>query len=323
MRLESTFKDLDQFVHCVAFSADGTRLFALRSGHQMLGWQIQSKKLVFDVHSLDATFAFTLTPDDRYLITAGSTWLGGSKTLGELKVWEAATGHLAKRWPAHGPRASCVAFNKLNNTFCTGGHDGILRVWAFPSCKEIQHLEHKPHFKKGIIDRVLFACQGKKLVYAYDVLLYTWDPKQREAVPLEKSKGCCFWPTVSRDGNIVAACMFRSTGGSARDGAPIPPLREYFWVRLWDAATGKILGDLECGQGLRSLAFHPDGRHLLSVEGKSTFRWWALERRQCLSTWHTPGYITTIAISPDGKRVATGDGEGTVRIWKLSVENAK
>jgi len=88
-------------------------------------------------------------------------------------------------------------------------------------------------------------------------------------------------------------------------------------VRLWDAATGKLLQTLEGHTWVvYSVAFSPDGRCLASGSWDKTVRLWDAktgEFRQTLEG-HTDE-VKSVAFSPDGTRIATGGRDKTVRLW--------
>ena len=90
-------------------------------------------------------------------------------------------------------------------------------------------------------------------------------------------------------------------------------------VRLWDAATGKQLGDPLRGHtdGVSSVAFSPDGARLVSGSRDGTVRLWDAATGKQLDDplrGHTER-VSRVAFSRDGARLVSGSWDGTVRLW--------
>jgi WD40 repeat protein len=96
-------------------------------------------------------------------------------------------------------------------------------------------------------------------------------------------------------------------------------------VVVWDLSSGmsrnKFLNPLlgYWGYGIRSLAFSPDNKVLVTGGDQGYISSWNLstgEELPRLQTQH--GLLFNIAFSPDGKRLASACGDGTVQIWNYS-----
>jgi WD40 repeat protein len=91
-------------------------------------------------------------------------------------------------------------------------------------------------------------------------------------------------------------------------------------VRLWDAATGKLLATLQGHTGaVYSITWSPDGKTLASGSGDRTVKLWDAATGKLLATLqgHT-GAVYSVAWSPDGKTLASGSDDRTVRLWDVA-----
>ena len=85
-------------------------------------------------------------------------------------------------------------------------------------------------------------------------------------------------------------------------------------MRLWDAATGRLLRTLEGhSDEVRALVYSPDGRTLASCGGELKLWDPATGALRRTLKWGVP--VNAAAFSPDGKTLATGSADHTARLW--------
>ena len=93
-------------------------------------------------------------------------------------------------------------------------------------------------------------------------------------------------------------------------------------MRLWDVTTRQQIGDPLNGHAnwVRSVAFSPDGRTLVSGSSDGTVRLWDVTTRQQIGdplNGHDD-VIRSVAFSPDGKTLVSGGADGTARLWDVT-----
>jgi WD40 repeat protein len=92
-------------------------------------------------------------------------------------------------------------------------------------------------------------------------------------------------------------------------------------ARIWDAASGKQIGELRGHEGgVNSAAFSRDGLRIVTASGDGTARIWDAATGQPIG--HPLGGYTlpvnTAVFSPDGKRIVTASANNTARVWDAS-----
>ncbi|MCA1600297.1 MAG: hypothetical protein LC776_01185, partial [Acidobacteria bacterium] len=88
-------------------------------------------------------------------------------------------------------------------------------------------------------------------------------------------------------------------------------------IRLWDVASGSLVGDLKGhGKGVTEVAFSRDGRLLASGGTDNTIRIWDLATKRELRTLtgHTSN-IESIDFSPDSRLLASAADDGGTFLW--------
>ena len=178
----------------------------------------------------------------------------GARLSGNLAVFDAATGRSIARHPsAHASPIAAIAFSGDGARLATADAEGTIKIWADLEkldSKSAALLTLKGH--QGAINTVGFSSDGKRLVTASaDKTARVWDLENAGAAirPLEGlSDDGSLVTRFSPDGQLIAAATGRS-------------------VRLWDAATGRLVRELSPGEKGRvsSVAFSPTDNRLLAV----------------------------------------------------------
>jgi len=73
-----------------------------------------------------------------------------------------------------------------------------------------------------------------------------------------------------------------------------------------------------------SVAYSPDGQHIISGSFDKTIRIWNAETGSAVGKpleGHT-GWVSSVAYSPDGQHIVSGSGDETIRIWNAGTGSA-
>src|SRR6266516_1858575 len=88
-------------------------------------------------------------------------------------------------------------------------------------------------------------------------------------------------------------------------------------ARLWDAASGKPIGESMKHEGMvNSTQFSPDGQRVVTASRDKTARLWdAASGKPIGEPMKHEGMVNSAQFSPDGQRVVTASADKTVRLW--------
>ncbi|BDM83557.1 WD40 repeat domain-containing protein [Acaryochloris marina] len=138
-----------------------------------------------------------------------------------------------------------------------------------------------------------------KFASVEDSLLHTVQANWEQMILLQKDWASSI--TISPDGQRIVS------GNSDRT------------IRLWDAKTGKPIGEPLTGHKdqVTSVAYSPDGQRIVSGSWDKTIRLWDAKTGKPIGeplTGHKD-QVTSVAYSPDGQRIVSGSWDKTIRLW--------
>ncbi|KAF9025005.1 WD40 repeat-like protein [Hymenopellis radicata] len=242
----------------LALSSDGTLACsaAVKYGDPqpvgVLIWDIISEKLLIEQYISEEVTCLLFSPDSTHIITGLCT--------GDLIIWNSRTGEQLETLKGHTESITSVAFFPYNFQLVSGSVDRSIRIWDMRNGENIKVLTGHT----GRVTSVAVSISGKQIVSgSIDGFVIIWDVKtgkhSKEIYIGQKAVG---WP-----GPLVAfspKIEYQIVIGLLTDNS----------IRVWDVMTDaeRVL----CGHTgqVRSVAFSPDGTHIVSGSDDMSVRVW-------------------------------------------------
>jgi WD40 repeat protein len=308
-RVRAALFTLYRNVTGLAFSRDGRRLYGS-------GWGLRGEVKVFDpareprVRGI-ATWLeqdAALTFDREGLRIVEASWLADGAVAsanpfdGTVLTERLLPVTNSRTWPrgdfAFSPDARRVAAPMR-------GDPSVVGVWDVA----LNHRVAALRGSRGPVSAVAFGPDGALVATAAyarpsdSPLVTLWDVASgRPTRSFTARPGWVRTVAFSGDGRRIAAGGSRGTGSVTG------------WITAWDAGTGAVLGHVDRGGSVQSVAFHPDGTHLAAADiGHKQLHLWDLATGT-VTSHPGPDAVSCVAFTPDGTRLAALGYDGNVHL---------
>ena len=300
----------DPGVQSAAFSPDGKYIVAIGcetlaevvcgKGMITVREALSGKEIALMDHNGVVTAVFS--PDSKQILSGGYDQTA--------RVWEASTGQEIARLP-HDGNVIAVAFSPDGKYVASGDNTGTVVVWDAKDGKEVSRMVH--YLGRSVND-IAFSPNSKHIVSGYsggDDTVRVMEAATGKEISVMNYVDLDLTPEVytvgfSPDGKYVVS-------GSC-DQPAIEEICLRGSARVWDAETGRQITLIVHEGAVISVAFHPDGKYVLSMDQDTATRVWvAATGQEVARMTHTRG-ITSVALSPDGKYIVSGSVNGEVTL---------
>ncbi|MGO9469829.1 MAG: hypothetical protein ACLQIB_17995 [Isosphaeraceae bacterium] len=334
-RLGTTRLRHEGYVGSFAFSRDGKTLAS--TGHDGVRfWEVATGAPVPAPRGLgdpSHVAAVEYSPD------GGKMAIGYSSGL--VKLLDLRTAEVMSLPQSHNSRVLDLAFAADGKTLATASpEDPVIRVWDVASGRERRKLAFREQIRYvGFPLALAFSPDGRRLAVGAlrsagrTGMIGIWE-LDGDAPPVMINNVCSHGLTslvFSSDGRTVVS------GGSDRrplEGRQGPIPEPVFQVsnvaitpkiRIWDAATGRLVRELDPGKVTRlcKITLSRDGRTLVSIF-RDRLIVWDLPSRKRTRTIAIPvadpgvGIGKSFVLAPDGRTIVASRGDQTVHLWDIA-----
>jgi WD40 repeat protein len=257
--------------------------------------------------------ALAFAPDGRSFAAALS-----SKP--DVHICDAGTGESRLTCTGHTGEVHAIAWAADGKRFATGGADRTVRLWDAGAGKALAVLEGH----SADVRRLAYAPDARLLVSGGDDAVRLWDTgKEKELATLEPAGSGPVVMALAPAGKLLAVGRgdaVRLWDVGAVVGPPVPRPRPRVTVHPAPPPPGPELTprQITLDEGVRGLAFAPDGRRAVTATGFKKIRVWDLVDGKELRSFEVPrpGRLT---VCPDGRHLINAggyQGEG-MRLYDL------
>jgi WD40 repeat protein len=294
----------------VAFGPNGTplqlvagdwptlRLWDVGKGQPVRGYPFTSRPgepavTAFSLNDLKLP-VLAMTPD-AYLVAASA---GGPTEQGTVAVWRGTSGELLGRSPG---KATALAFSAEGSFLAIGTHEGRITVQPLgPGVREPVVLPGP----RRTIHCLAFSPDNRRLAAGgAGGTVTVWDLADKHTLFCPGSIYDVYAVAFSPDGTLLAS------GGRGHS-------------KLWDAATGQLLLNLNSGDVITGLTFSANARKLAVSSRGFVYNGhvyvWDLEHGRGIQTLQgLSNQISYVVFSPDGRLLAALAHNWQVAIWQV------
>ncbi len=333
-------------IAAIAFSPDAKQVLSGGLDSYLILWNVETGTEIRRFENVpDITRGMDFAPDGK---TALSAHLDSS-----IALWDITTGKLLQQFRGHDYWGVSVAYSPDGQTGISASWDKSLIQWdLFGRGAEIQRFEGNTDW---VLSAALSANEQFALSGSRDGRLILWDVQTGAIIHefTNPSNNSIFSVALSPDGTQALAGMsdgslvlWDVTSGEEirRFEGHQAPVRSVAFsadgmqilsgggnvqvgmnravdnrIILWDATTGDMIRQFEGHSApVRSIAFGPDGKTILSGSDDTTMILWNISSGSIV--WTLKGHtdsVWSVAYSSDGKMALSGSRDTHIILWNL------
>ncbi|KAF7362706.1 WD-REPEATS-REGION domain-containing protein [Mycena venus] len=225
-------------------------------------------------------YSVAFSPDGKYIVSGSYD--------GTVRIWDAESGvPLGKPLEGHHDGVTSVSYSPDGKHIVSGSYDCTVCVWDAETGAALHGLLEG---HTDVVLSVVFSPDGKLIVSGSgDNTMHVWDAET----------GAARYKLFERH---ISQVQFTSSSVTKQH------------MEKWPATITILAGHTH---QVYSVAFSPDGKHIVSGAYDRTIQIWDAESGVPLGEpleGHTDG-VTSVSYSPNGKHIVSGSYDHTVRIW--------
>jgi RNA polymerase sigma factor (sigma-70 family) len=304
-----TVAEHNALIDTLSFSPDGKTLWSLAPDKTLIRWDVAKAEgeALFGGPANGMFDRAVASRDGRLLATGG-------RLDGRVRLWDTHGHELAELGKHEGGFVS-LAFSPDGKFLASSGKE-TLRLWDVATRKEVRRFE----VPADNWNTLIFSSDGRRLAVSGGGGLGNIGHSPPRVLDVATGKELVCLDSCPSGVQIVFSADGKYLATSDCNDDRKPP----YLVRIWDAATGKQLGQFTCPTktvGIASLAISPDARLIATggFERDDTVRLW--ETASCSEVASLQGHhsgVFSLAFTPDGKTLATGSGDATILLWDVT-----
>jgi len=315
------------------FSSAGDRLLATTQAGVEL-WEITSgRQLLPENLRREPAYSACFAPDAGRIVTGTAD--------GSIREWEPAATGLCRPLDWSTPAGTLLAFSRLTPRVAYMDEGGGIVVRDVSDGRQLGRLAEPG----GWIEALSFDRSAERLVGVSQkgtLRAWRWRTGEiefeqdlgRRATSMRPSPDGSILVCALDDGRIqvrdaVSGALLRMLAPSeglcervtvSLDGSRIASTHHGNLIRLWDARSGRLLGELGARRPVFSVLFARDGRALVVGAWDGSIDVWDLATRARLSTLEGHSQrVNSLTLGADGSLFASASNDGTVRLWDVGV----